>query len=105
NASTRGDVGISFPRTQLRTTGSLVGTVGRRASGVNSSAASVEQRQRIAALNQNVSGSHPSLNEFPHHAAGPERQFVLIANDEPMRPAVGRLSILLVHIVRVVQVP
>ena len=103
-APASGNLVIGYPRTELRAACALVGTIGRRASSVNCSAASIEQRERVPTLNQNASRGHPSFSNFSDHATGLKRQFVLITNDKPVRPAVGCLSVLLVHVVRVVQI-
>src|SRR5262249_53876098 len=104
HVATRDDIGISLPRAQLRAASALVGTVGRGGAGVDCSATTVEQRERVASLKQDISGSHPSLNNFTDHTVAFEWQFVLKAHYKPLRPTVRRWSILLVHVVQVVNV-
>src|SRR5439155_708131 len=70
----------------------------------NRSPAGVKKCERVAALKQCESGSRPSLNQFAKRSLSLKRQFVLIGHDEAVRPAVGRLSVLLPHVRRVVEI-
>src|SRR5215471_8587282 len=99
----RENIGVCLARTQLGGARALLYSTGIGAE-INRSASAILQCERIALLRQRQPRNRPPADNLSDSAVRLERQIVLVAHDEPVRPAVVCRSILAVLIVGVIDV-